>query len=59
MTVSPLCWCCRGFNVVRLGMMWPGVEPKKGQYNETYLAIMKKLVADMVSAEAHSSSCES
>lgn len=26
-----------GMNVIRLGVMWPGVEPVRGQYNETYL----------------------
>eukprot|EP00746_Dinoflagellata_sp_MGD_P026988 gnl/MRDRNA2_/MRDRNA2_163583_c0_seq1.p1 gnl/MRDRNA2_/MRDRNA2_163583_c0~~gnl/MRDRNA2_/MRDRNA2_163583_c0_seq1.p1 ORF type:complete len:680 (+),score=90.93 gnl/MRDRNA2_/MRDRNA2_163583_c0_seq1:90-2129(+) len=36
-----------GFNVVRLGMMWPGVEPASGQYNQTYLQIMRRLVDDM------------
>jgi hypothetical protein len=24
-------------NAVRLGVMWPGVEPERGQYNHTYL----------------------
>lgn len=28
----------------RLGMMWPGVEPEKGQYNQTYIDIAKSLV---------------
>jgi endoglycosylceramidase len=36
-----------GLNVVRLGVMWPGVEPVRGQYNETYIQIMSKLVEDM------------
>ncbi|KAJ3092327.1 hypothetical protein HK102_008477 [Quaeritorhiza haematococci] len=31
-------------NVIRLGIMWPGVEPERGQYNETYIKIMKNLV---------------
>ena len=26
-----------GLNVLRLGLMWPGVEPAPGVYNETYL----------------------
>ena len=26
-----------GLNFLRLGVMWPGVEPLPGQYNETYL----------------------
>ncbi len=29
-----------GVNAVRLGVMWPGVEPTRGQYNETYLGIL-------------------
>ena len=29
-----------GFNVVRLYVAWPGVEPKKGEYNHTYLKVM-------------------
>lgn len=28
-----------GFNVVRLYVAWPGVEPKKDQYNDTYLDV--------------------
>ncbi|KAJ3114451.1 hypothetical protein HDU96_002071 [Phlyctochytrium bullatum] len=31
-------------NAVRLGVMWPGVEPVRGQYNQTYLDIMKDIV---------------
>ena len=30
-----------GFNVVRLGVMWTGVEPEKGQINHTYVDILK------------------
>lgn len=33
-----------GINGIRLGVMWPGVEPQKGQFNETYLQIMKNTV---------------
>lgn len=36
-----------GFNVVRLGVMWPGVETGPGQYNSTYLSEMVKLVNDL------------
>lgn len=28
-----------GFNVVRLYVSWQGVEPTKGQYNQTYLNV--------------------
>jgi hypothetical protein len=30
-------------NLIRLGIMWPGVEPKRGVYNQTYLDIMKEI----------------
>lgn len=33
-----------GMNAVRLGVMWPGVEPQRGEYNTTYLDMMKDLV---------------
>jgi hypothetical protein len=29
-----------GFNVVRLGAMWTGVEPEEDQFNKTYLVSM-------------------
>ncbi|KAG0226808.1 hypothetical protein BGW42_003347 [Actinomortierella wolfii] len=31
-------------NSVRLGVHWAGVEPVRGQYNQTYLDIMKNIV---------------
>jgi len=39
-----------GFNVVRLGVMWPGVVPQAGAANATYLATMQQLVADLGAA---------
>jgi len=36
-----------GFNAIRLGVMWPGVEPTEGKYNTTYLKVMRKLVDDL------------
>jgi endoglycosylceramidase len=33
-----------GINGIRLGVMWPGVEPRKGEINNTYLQLMKKTV---------------
>ena len=33
-----------GLNVIRLGVMWPGIEPIKGLYNMTYLNLMKSIV---------------
>jgi endoglycosylceramidase len=35
-----------GVNVVRLGVMWPGVEPERGEYNTTYIDLMKQLIED-------------
>ena len=32
-----------GLNVVRLGVMWPGVEPERGEYNETYLDLVEDI----------------
>lgn len=33
-----------GFNLVRLGVMWPGVEPQKGYIDKSYLQAAEKLV---------------
>ena len=33
-----------GLNVVRLGVMWPGVEPRRGAYNATYLDEIDRVV---------------
>ena len=33
-----------GMNVLRLGVMWPGVEPLEGHYNETYLDQIEEIV---------------
>ena len=30
-----------GFNVVRLGYMWSGVEPNEGEFNSTYTDIVE------------------
>ena len=32
-----------GMNAVRLGVMWPGVEPTEGQYNYTYLSTVREI----------------
>ncbi|EAL72387.1 hypothetical protein DDB_G0270074 [Dictyostelium discoideum AX4] len=42
-----------GFNAVRLGVMWPGVEPVKDEYNQTYLDVMSKLVSEMEDNEIY------
>jgi endoglycosylceramidase len=36
-----------GFNVVRLGVMWPGVEPKKKEYSDAYLEEVSILVSQL------------
>lgn len=36
-----------GMNVVRLGIMWPGVEPSRGNMNSTYLAVMRSIVSKL------------
>eukprot|EP00927_Polykrikos_kofoidii_P076453 TRINITY_DN7354_c1_g1_i1.p1 TRINITY_DN7354_c1_g1~~TRINITY_DN7354_c1_g1_i1.p1 ORF type:complete len:546 (+),score=79.62 TRINITY_DN7354_c1_g1_i1:48-1640(+) len=35
-----------GLNVIRLGVMWPGVEPTRGTYNTTYLQIVREIAAE-------------
>ncbi|EGD73572.1 hypothetical protein PTSG_12288 [Salpingoeca rosetta] len=34
-----------GVNAIRLGVMWPGVEPEKGKYNQTYLQHLQNITA--------------
>jgi len=36
-----------GMNVARLGVMWMGVEPIQGQFNSTYLDIMRGIADDL------------
>lgn len=39
-----------GFNIVRLGVMWPGMEPgNEGSYNETYLDACEEIVDNLAS----------
>jgi hypothetical protein len=35
-----------GFTVIRLGFMWAGFEPTRGNYNTTYLNIIKSIAAN-------------
>jgi endoglycosylceramidase len=35
-----------GFNVLRLGVMWPGVEPEKGKVDQAYLDVMESITTD-------------
>lgn len=36
-----------GMNVVRLGVMWRPVEPSQGQFNTTYLRVMRDISDDL------------
>jgi len=36
-----------GFNAIRLGTMWAGAEPVRGQYNDTYLDILGGMIKEM------------
>jgi endoglycosylceramidase len=38
-----------GLNVIRLNVAWPGVEPVRGLYNDTYLRIMRNLSIEAAS----------
>jgi endoglycosylceramidase len=42
-----------GFNIVRLGVMWPGVEPLKGQYNSTYLDNIETIVTNLANNDIY------
>ncbi|CAK0895425.1 unnamed protein product, partial [Prorocentrum cordatum] len=33
-----------GINLIRLGVMWPGAEPARGEYNETYFSSVREIV---------------
>ena len=33
-----------GLNAIRLGTMWPGAEPVRGQYNQSYLGLVAGIV---------------
>eukprot|EP01036_Dinobryon_divergens_P030515 gene30515-39769_t len=41
-----------GFNIVRLGVMWPGLEPgPRGQYDLTYLDSVEKIVRSLAAQD--------
>ncbi|EFA85830.1 hypothetical protein PPL_01061 [Heterostelium album PN500] len=42
-----------GFNAVRFGAMWPGVEPERGVFNQTYLEVIYNMVNQLGSAGIH------
>ena len=33
-----------GYNTIRLGVLWAGVEPVQGQYNQTYMDKVVEIV---------------
>lgn len=33
-----------GLNIIRLGTQWPGYEPERGSYNESYIEILESIV---------------
>lgn len=35
-----------GFNMIRLGVMWPGLESRPGVWNHTYLEEVRKLIVE-------------
>lgn len=43
-----------GFNVVRLGVMWPGLEPgARGDYNQTYLDQIETIVDNLAADDIY------
>ncbi len=41
-----------GFNIVRLGVMWPGLEPgSRGQYDLSYLDAVEKMVRSLAAQD--------
>ena len=36
-----------GFNIIRLGLMWPGVEPYRNKFNYTYLDNLDKIIKNL------------
>eukprot|EP00981_Chlorochromonas_danica_P009322 scaffold2613_cov159-Ochromonas_danica.AAC.9 len=43
-----------GFNIVRLGVMWPGVEPtSRGAYNQSYLDQIETIVTNLAKEEIY------
>lgn len=45
MTTEDFAWMSKlGLNVLRLGVLWAGLEPTRGHYNETYLDELERVV---------------
>jgi endoglycosylceramidase len=42
-----------GFNTLRLGVMWSGVEPELGVFNETYIQIIDGILDDLEANGIH------
>jgi hypothetical protein len=40
-------WCTLNIYICNTIQMWPGVAPVQGQYNQTYLNVMKSIVNDL------------
>ena len=38
-----------GLNLLRLGVMWPGVEPSRGVYNQTYIELIRQIASEAAS----------
>ena len=36
-----------GFNAIRLGTMWSGVEPEENMINETYIGVLKEIISGL------------
>jgi endoglycosylceramidase len=46
MSQEDFAWMQRmGMTVMRLGVMWPGLEPTRGHYNETYLDELQRIAS--------------
>jgi endoglycosylceramidase len=42
-----------GFNTIRLGFLWNGAEPKKGEYNMTYYKIFDQIIDSLVQRDIY------
>ena len=38
-----------GLNIIRLGVMWAGAEPSRGNYNTTYLRLVREIADEAAS----------
>lgn len=42
-----------GFNTLRVGVMWSGVEPELGVFNETYIGVIDGILSDLEANGIH------